>query len=222
LNLTILVGARRRIVIPVSCVERGRWAYVSREFRSSRRKLFARARAAKMEQVSHSLRKEGSRRSDQGRIWGDVAEVSALYCVSSDTDSMADIYRHQRVGLAEYERAFQPALNQTGAVFAINDRIVGVECFGAKETFDRLMGKLVSSYALDAMGSTEKQLATPSLDDVATFLKTIQSAPEAKYPALGEGEDVRIDALGLAGGALIEGDRVVHFAAFAIDRAGNK
>ena len=220
LNLTILVGARRQVVIPVSCVERGRWAYVSRQFRSSRRKLFAKARAAKAEQVSESLRSEGSRRSDQARIWADVAEVSALHRVRSATGSMADVYGQKRDHLAEYETAFQALADQSGAVFAINGRIVGLECFDAKETFERLLSKLATSYALDAIGATDQLAAAPSLDDVARFLKAIQIASTTTYPALGEGTDLRLEAPGLAGGALIEGDRVVHLAAFTIEETG--
>ena len=48
LNLTILVGAGQKVVIPVSCVEQGRWRYRTAEFASAGRTLFAKARARKM------------------------------------------------------------------------------------------------------------------------------------------------------------------------------
>ena len=64
LNLTILVGGGKKLVIPVSCVEQGRWTYRSSAFRSERRTLFARARAAKMRHVTESLVVNGSRRSN--------------------------------------------------------------------------------------------------------------------------------------------------------------
>jgi hypothetical protein len=35
LNLTLLVGAKSRTVVPVSCVERGRWAWKTRHFASA-------------------------------------------------------------------------------------------------------------------------------------------------------------------------------------------
>ena len=41
LNLTILVGAGRRVVIPVSCVEQGRWHYATDDFRAARRSSVA-------------------------------------------------------------------------------------------------------------------------------------------------------------------------------------
>jgi hypothetical protein len=62
LNITILVGAGKKIMIPVSCVEAGRWATLTREFRSEQRNLYAGLCAKKMEQVSFSMKQSGARR----------------------------------------------------------------------------------------------------------------------------------------------------------------
>ena len=37
LNLTILVGGGKKLLIPVSCVKQGRWSYRSRDFRPARK-----------------------------------------------------------------------------------------------------------------------------------------------------------------------------------------
>lgn len=64
LNLTILAPANQKTVIPVSCVEAGRWAYSSDEFEGSDRAHFARGRARKMASVSESMATSGDRRSN--------------------------------------------------------------------------------------------------------------------------------------------------------------
>jgi hypothetical protein len=45
LNLSILVPAKKAVGIPVSCVERGRWHHLSREFSSTPRAYYAEGRA---------------------------------------------------------------------------------------------------------------------------------------------------------------------------------
>jgi hypothetical protein len=67
-NLTILVPAMATLVIPVSCVEAGRWNRRGDRFRSSGNAQYARARAHKIAQVSHWLEAVGEPRSDQAWI----------------------------------------------------------------------------------------------------------------------------------------------------------
>ena len=77
INLTILAPAHQTWVIPVSCVESGRWHHVSRGFAASPRAQFAEGRAAKMRQVTSSMMSTGSRTSDQQEVWSLIADKSA-------------------------------------------------------------------------------------------------------------------------------------------------
>jgi len=79
-------------VIPVSCVEQGRWRYNSREFDSSDRALFLKARANKAQRVSASMRDTGRRSSDQSEVWDDIAEKSVAFSCRSESGAMADVY----------------------------------------------------------------------------------------------------------------------------------
>lgn len=80
LNITILVGGHKSVVIPVSCVEHGRWRYNSDEFASADHALFSKARAKKARHVSASMRDSGTRHSDQGEVWDDIAQKQAAFC----------------------------------------------------------------------------------------------------------------------------------------------
>ena len=52
LNLTILAPAKQAVVIPVSCVEAGRWHAESDSFQPAEHIMYSRARAAKAAHVS--------------------------------------------------------------------------------------------------------------------------------------------------------------------------
>ena len=67
-NTTILVKGNTTIVIPVSCVEHGRWSYDSPTFHSQERMMSSNLRAMKSEQVNYSIRTTGEFRSNQGAI----------------------------------------------------------------------------------------------------------------------------------------------------------
>jgi hypothetical protein len=68
LNTTVLVEAMSTLVIPVSCVEQGRWHYKGeREMGSSRAPLYAKTRAMKSRQVVNSLEMERGYRADGSR-----------------------------------------------------------------------------------------------------------------------------------------------------------
>jgi hypothetical protein len=87
-NTTILLKEHSKTVIPVSCVEQGRWQYASREFQDSGNVMAANLRARKGRAVSESLASSGRRASDQGDVWDGVAEMACSFQVASDTGAM--------------------------------------------------------------------------------------------------------------------------------------
>jgi hypothetical protein len=149
LNLSVLAGAQRDTIIPVSCVEAGRWRHATRQFSSSSRAHFASGRAAKVAEVSASLISEGTRRSDQGTVWEAIAAKASRMEAQSDTSAMSAIFeRHEQV-LEEYVAQLAAVEHQRGAVFSVHGRVAGAELFDRAAAWRRLMPKLVRSYAIE-------------------------------------------------------------------------
>jgi hypothetical protein len=220
LNLSIMVAAGKIIVIPVSCVERGRWAYRSREFRSSPQAHYAEGRAKRVRQVTYSMMSSGERRSDQGEVWRDIDLKFARFKEHSSTDSMAEMYESAAAALEEYVRSAAPAPGQVGAVFAVDGLLVGLDLFDSPETLRKLLPKLVRSYALDALGELRSrdtktaEFPMPSQVDAEAFLRSVTTAEARAFPGTGEGEDVRLSGQGISGAALVVDGRVVHLSVF--------
>ena len=214
-NLSILVGAGKRIVIPVSCVEQGRWRYKSDRFSSSSSALFAKARASKMSQVSASLRATGTRNSNQGEIWHAVAEKASTLGHVSATMAMEDLYEKRTQDLDDYTRAFRTEPRQRGAVVAIDGKVAGMELFDSASAFARYFEKFVRSYAMDAIETKKDATVAAAERDVRRFLESLKAASAERFAALGEGEDIRLSAAEVEGGALIVEGRLVHLAGYA-------
>lgn len=215
LNLTILVEALTTTVIPVSCVEAGRWSRRSASFASAARTQYAAGRAMKIEQVSRSLKERGDRRSDQSEVWADISAKSARLAASSDTGAMSAMYEQRAGRIDEYVEAMAPTDSQAGAAFAIEGRLIGLDLFDAGDTLRRLFPKLVRIFALDAIDRPERlDQVEAQAAEVEAFLEQVGAASAESFSALGIGEDIRFDADALAGAALVANGRVVHLSAF--------
>ena len=217
LNLTILAPAKRTIVIPVSCVEAGRWSRRSAKFTTSSQAHFARGRAHKMAQVSHSLQTSGERRSDQREVWEQIGAKASRLKVASPTAAMADIYETHMKRVDTYADGFTAADQQAGAVFVINGEVIGFDLFDSPATLKKLLPKLVRSYALDAIEAVTEKGDAASRRAVEELLLAVRRAEAQTYSAVGEGVDVRLTGPDLTGAGLVAKERVVHLSAFRVE-----
>ena len=129
---------------------------------------------------------------------------------------MADAYESRVRELSAYVNAFRAEQGQRGAVVAVDGKPVGLELFDSTNAFARYLEKLVRSYALDAIETEAGKALAPSDAEVRGFLDSIRSAAAERFPALGEGEDIRLTGEGVSGGALAANGRVGHLAGFAV------
>jgi hypothetical protein len=218
-NTSILLAANATTVIPVSCVEQGRWAYRSKTFYSEERVMSPNLRAMKAEQVNESKKTRNSYASDQSAIWSELSWKAHRMGAQSETSAMADIYEKEMPSIREYVQHFTLEDGQAGAAFLINGRLVGIDCFGKQKTFARVFRKLVESYALDAIDWLE-QKEEPAAEEtsVAQFLESVRAAHAESSPSVALGTDVRLEAEEAIGFALAYDDQVLHLSAFAREK----
>jgi hypothetical protein len=217
LNLTILIPPQRTVVIPVSCVEAGRWHHVSPAFAAAARVQFAEGRAAKMRDVTRSLEHDGRRVSDQGSVWSLIDQKAARLDARSDTSAMAAMYDRLRGSIEGYVSAFPPVEHQVGAVVYVGGRLAGLELFDAPDTWRKLSPKVLRSYALDAIDRRHARSRRPRVGDATVFSGQVSSSAASTFAAAGEGEDVRLTGAGVAAAALVARGRAIHVSAFPVD-----
>jgi hypothetical protein len=222
-NTTILVQANSTTVIPVSCVEQGRWHYRSPSFSSGERIMSPALRAVKAEHVRRSVRATGTFRSDQGRIWEELSEKAQRLAAESSTTAMADIYEKEKSSLSAYVKHFRPVEMQVGVVFLINGKVAGLDSFGKPETLATVFRKLVESYALDAVdwseqGDEERHLGA----EVRAFLQVARASQVETHSSVGLGTDCRMESEMLTGFALVHEEQVLHLSVFRRDEAGRE
>jgi hypothetical protein len=222
-NTTILIPAMETVVIPVSCVEEGRWSYDTDRFHSEERIMAPMMRAAKASQVNLSLRQSGDFRSDQGAIWNEISAKASRRKAESDSMAMAAIYKKDQSNINDYLENFAMVDSQIGAIFLINGKVVGMDCFGKPETFEKTFKKIIESYALDAIDWFDSKVEfKASKTKVNNFVETANEAQVETHPSVGLGTDCRLDSNKCTGFALSHEDQVVHLSVFARESGGKK
>ncbi|MGI8650792.1 MAG: ARPP-1 family domain-containing protein [Rubrobacter sp.] len=213
-NSSVLVGAGASVVLPVSCVERGRWSRASRLSRSTSTSHLA-LRRLKSRSVHVSLRARLGHRSDQRAVWDEVDRKSHHHGHVSETSALHDA----RLYLAEDLEGFHSLSRRLpaearGVIVSIGCEPVALEILPDELVFARVAERLISGYALEALEYAAETGNTQPDDSIRGFVRRLASADSEEHATVGVGRDFRFEGDGLSGYALLDEERVLHAAAF--------
>lgn len=199
---------RKNLPVPVYCVEEGRWHPQSGSF------------ASEKNLGTFSLRAKAQAAAPQEEIWNQVAGENRKAGVDSQTGALQDAYRDERVEarlreadgvLGKLPRRFPTAV---GAAVALGDSLVGVDLFASSELFGELWPKILRSAVLGLVGTPGPAALPPA--KVGRLLQWIASSPGgwSRTRGLDLGEELLLSTDDWDVHALVEGERVLHIAAF--------
>lgn len=210
LNTSILLPARSKLKIPVSCVERGRWFYNTRHFGSAGRHSSSKLRHALKSSVSASLIAGTGHRSDQGKVWDEVDKQQAALGVSSATAAMADSFTAHQLRIDAYAEQFQYPEGAAGLAVALGDNIVAVDLFDKPATCKKVWRRLLSGFLLEAV-EPSAGTGQPQQPAVEGKLAALRDSPWERVQPVGEGEEYRGKSEdGTQASALAFADSLVH------------
>jgi hypothetical protein len=210
LNTSVLVAAHSKTVIPVSCVEKGRWRYKSHFFVPGGRHASSKLRGILKKSLLASFKKKQGHRSDQQEVWNEVDRQMECLAACSPTGAMADTYKQYERQLGEYIQHLPYVDGATGLAIGIGKRIASVDLFDKAPTCHEVWNRLLTGVIIDAL---EEQSVTEKADwaEVEIALNALRNAPWQRTTAVGIGDEYRFKTNGhLFGSALLVGDIVVH------------
>ena len=117
MNVTVLCPPLATTVVPVSCVEAGRWG-ARRSVTTWGRHAPGSLRAAKTANLEDRTDQLADRRSDQHRVWDEVDRQSAAHGLYSDTSALDDIQEEIEERIAGQLDQMVPVPGQVGVVCA--------------------------------------------------------------------------------------------------------
>jgi hypothetical protein len=230
LNVTILLAPNSETLIPVSCIEQGRWSYASKEFSSANRTMSADLRKKKTQSVHNRVRETGSFASDQGEIWEEInLKFERSHVPPSPTMALSDLFEAKRETSEDYLKNFSPLDNQIGLAVFIDCNIAGVEFLGRHDTFQLLYRKIIASYVMDALEndgetSTAQTSLTPNPNSITDFLAKAGGAMVDKRKSVSLGWDIRLESESIVGAGLEFEQQILQLSLFKKEigqRTGN-
>jgi hypothetical protein len=209
LNVSVLVAARSKTRIPVSCVEQGRWSSRSARFDTAPHAAYPELRRRKAQSL---LAAPLARGVAQGEVWDLVADKAARHQTHSATGAQADIFARRSADLRRLGKAFPLQPGQAGALLALGDRLC-LDYVSRPTAFARLYPKLLSGYLLDAIEQLDGEPASEGA--LAGFLESVAAAPRSRRPSEALGEDVRLAGDAVVGSGLELDGELLQLSAFS-------
>lgn len=223
LNASFLVPPASEAVVPVSCVERGRWSYRTESFRSSARTVATEVRSAKLRRVASSLFDGGDYDADQSAVWRDVDSHLARSGVTSSSSAYSDAADRRASSVEARLERLAPVPGQVGFAAMRGNRIVALDLFGSPSLYARGWKKL----ARGVLADVGEDAAVPTCHPTAVeevfrglvlkrALERLALMPYVRREAPGCGETLHGATESLVAGALVHASRVYHLVVGAL------
>jgi hypothetical protein len=201
LNTSVLIAAKTKTVLPVSCVEQGRWRHSSQHFSSSDSHSSTKLRSVLKESVTQSTKIGGGHRSNQGAVWNEVSRQMSSLGSSSATMAMSDTYLAHKAHTEKAVADVKYPEGASGLAVAVGGKLVAVDMFDVPETCRKVWPRIISGVSLDALEEKDAREVTEA--DVTAALELFQSAPWQTVPPAGVGEEQRTEAEGKWHGSVL-------------------
>ena len=188
-NVTVIVAPESDYVLPVTCVEAGRWGEEA-EF-TTQHYAPPQLRSKKVRSMQSSMRESGQAKADQSEVWEEVSSVLGELEAVSKTSSLADGFASSEEKLAEYGKALDLPEGASGFVVMSGETAIGMDLFDSPETLAAIWPRLSRAYFLQDVAKEQAEGEAPSSDAVERFLREVDEA--AEEPADPEQAHVHID-----------------------------
>jgi len=226
-NATILVAVGKT-VLPVSCVEQGRWSRRSHAFTAGAYTSQPGLRSRKERQVRERMQAAGplavspkqyerasARMADQGAVWNMVEDYSRSVDARSSTGALSDAYRAREDDVETLLAALRPVPGMVGASVFLDGRFLCLDVLRPQERFAQLFAKLARGYAFEAVAHPARRRR--SVDPEAETLRLLADLMEADVrtgPAVDLGEDLRLETARHSGAGLSWDGEVLQLSVF--------
>jgi len=214
----LVIPAGAELVVPVFCVEHGRWSGAA-----GRGERFS---------TGHSLASaevRGAGRAGQGAVWSRVEESQARLRAPSTTGALRSVHDSEEV--RQHMKPYLSALSDLpdedakacGVVAMVDHEMLAADLFSSPSLFRQLWPDLLEAYVIDALEQVEsdhprahpyQQKGRPDPQPVERWLSGMKRAERTPRDTPGAGTLYDVSARDFRGRALVWDRGVVHLEMF--------
>ena len=203
-NATILIDAKSEMGIPVSCTEKGRWAYKS-EFKQSNYIANYNTRRAK----EYASRKQ---HHYQDVIWSSINDLENENAFASPTSAMEESYENLKIDHNKIIKEFEIVPGQNGVLIIVDGEIKGFELFLNSEIYKEFHEKILKSYLIDS--KIENKTFTINTDAAQTVINNALNSTFEKKKNNGVEEAFEFENDEGLGTLYTYKDQIIHLSYF--------
>ncbi len=190
LNKSLLLAPHSKTILDVSCIERGRWHYTSKDFSSPSTLADADLRKTKAQSLSDAQVQLRSAPDVQSKVWCHISNELAENNVISRTESYADLVSGKEKMTRSPYPMFKPAEGCNGLAVIFGNQLSCIDIFGTDEVFRYYFPKLKEAAFLKARTGKEAVAMDPHeakfrvLDHLDHF-EAAEKIQDRNYPGTG-------------------------------------
>ena len=212
-NNTTLVPEQTTIMLSVSCCEKNRWSpAVANNICTSESLYFTKGR------INNSVNIFDNNKTDQFKIWDDIAEKLDEFNTKSFTGTLEDTYNKNKLYFDEITNYFTINENDVGVVAAIGNRLVNVEIFSSNKLLKMYFPKIIKSLIFESYKKTSQNYLL-GLKDVYKLFRLIEFSEKKLHKPHNDclGEEIRFNSDRVVGSCLNYKEKLLHFSGFLKD-----
>lgn len=213
---SLLLPAGSATHLPVSCMEQGRWSFISEKFLPTKQHspggVRRRTRQSETDYAALGMRAPPEVLAQaQHAVWKSIALYSRKLGCRLPTGALDALYDIRADDIESWTSHYPAVEGQVGLLAFRGDCPLGLDLIGGRGLYARLHDRLVRGYVMDALDTPGGR--APSPRRAAAYLDHVRAAPRVEAPTVGLGSYAVL--LGtVIGGELRHDDRVVHLSAF--------
>jgi ARG and Rhodanese-Phosphatase-superfamily-associated Protein domain len=213
---TVVVAAGQDVIVPVGCMEHGRWHFKSAQFASGASPSEWKMRREIKASVMRSRSAGGAAALNQSALWDRVDQELATAEVHSSTADYHELVERRMGEAASLLAGVRPVDGQVGLLALSDGLLVAIDLVGSSATWGHLAERALRSL-LPAASDPEASASRPEARRLSAeeWLRVLGGARIARRPAIGLGDDFELAADGLIGSGVWLDGRPAHLSAFA-------